>query len=483
MSKVAVIGSGPSGWAATQKLAELAVKVDIFSSDIEHDEISDIQSPSEPNPINRKLLNGSDYPYRLFPKGPTITQSKVEVTTSFARGGLSLVWGATMLPYSEIDIDDWCVLRSELEKGYEWVTARVPIAGRIDSLAKDFRPHLSHPPLLPSSRILNLLEKSSECCDDTFTIGSSRLAVYSVKNEREGCIYCSKCLTGCPIDVIWKAPEVDEAKTNYFTNLRVISIHKYAEKYQMKTIGKDGKETIYGDYDRIFLGAGPVESFRILAASQIVEPRATLLDSQTFFVPILLSLKYRSVEAETYTLSQVFCHLKEGFRTKSQLQIYDYSDDLISKVRAIVPLTSFLPTLFIKKLLQRLFVGIGYLNDKDSTKIHMEMDEDRNVFLKPLDVEMPTKNSVKSVVLAFRRKLSPFGLFPLYSLTKLALPGQGVHYGGWLPMGSGADSLGQPSGFTGIHVIDSSIFPSIPAGPITFTIMANAARIVEEIYT
>jgi hypothetical protein len=483
MSKVAVIGSGPSGWTATQKLAELAIRVDIFSSNVELDEISRINFPPESNPINRKLLNGSDYPYQLFPKGPAITQSKVDVTTSFARAGLSLVWGATMLPYSKIDIQDWCVPKSDLEKGYEWVTARVPIAGRIDSLAKDFRPYLSYPPLLPSSRILKLLERSRDCSDDTFTIGSSRLAVYSVKKEREGCIYCSKCLAGCPIDVIWKAPEVNAVKQNYFTDLRVISIHKFAEKYQLKTIGKDGKEIIYGGYDRVFLGAGPVESFRILAASGIVEPQTTLLDSQTFFVPILLSSKYRSLEVETYTLSQVFCHLKEGFRTKSQLQIYDYSDDLIPKVKTIVPLINFLPTLFIKKLLQRLFIGIGYLNDKDSTKIHMEIDENGNVFLEPLDVEKPAKKNVKFIVRAFRRKLSPFGLFPLYSLTKVALPGQGVHYGGWLPMGGGSDSLGQPSGFTGIHVIDSSILPSIPAGPITFTIMANAVRIVEEIYT
>jgi choline dehydrogenase-like flavoprotein len=47
-------------------------------------------------------------------------------------------------------------------------------------------------------------------------------------------------------------------------------------------------------------------------------------------------------------------------------------------------------------------------------------------------------------------------------------------------MGDTADLLGRPVGVERIHVIDSSVLPSIPAGAITFTIMANAVRIIDE---
>jgi choline dehydrogenase-like flavoprotein len=47
-------------------------------------------------------------------------------------------------------------------------------------------------------------------------------------------------------------------------------------------------------------------------------------------------------------------------------------------------------------------------------------------------------------------------------------------------MGKGSDLLGRPNGFQRIHVVDSSVLPSIAPGPITFTVMANAMRIAEE---
>jgi choline dehydrogenase-like flavoprotein len=39
------------------------------------------------------------------------------------------------------------------------------------------------------------------------------------------------------------------------------------------------------------------------------------------------------------------------------------------------------------------------------------------------------------------------------------------------------DVLGRPNGFRRIHVVDATIFPDIPSGPITLTVMANAYRI------
>jgi choline dehydrogenase-like flavoprotein len=39
------------------------------------------------------------------------------------------------------------------------------------------------------------------------------------------------------------------------------------------------------------------------------------------------------------------------------------------------------------------------------------------------------------------------------------------------------DRWGRPTGFDRVHVVDATVFPSIPSGPITFSVMANAHRI------
>jgi choline dehydrogenase-like flavoprotein len=65
---------------------------------------------------------------------------------------------------------------------------------------------------------------------------------------------------------------------------------------------------------------------------------------------------------------------------------------------------------------------------------------------------------------------------------RVGQPGRGFHTGGTFPMRSkpGAfetDVLGRPYGFSKVHLVDSSVFPSLPATTITLSVMANAHRI------
>ena len=42
------------------------------------------------------------------------------------------------------------------------------------------------------------------------------------------------------------------------------------------------------------------------------------------------------------------------------------------------------------------------------------------------------------------------------------------------------DLLGRPKGLKRVHVVDATVLPSVPASTITYTVMANAARIATE---
>ena len=63
--------------------------------------------------------------------------------------------------------------------------------------------------------------------------------------------------------------------------------------------------------------------------------------------------------------------------------------------------------------------------------------------------------------------------------------GQRYHFGGCFLDGphrtpTTTDPMGRLEGWDNIHLIDASVFPSVPATTFTLTIMANAHRIATE---
>ena len=478
--RVAVIGTGPAGWATTNKLASMGHKVTVFTTDIDANHASfDDQKLSE-NLKGAKLLHGSSYPYRDFPQGPLKFQSEVNLYSSFAFSGLSLVWGATMLPYADCDLKDWPISTKDLDSGYRFILGYIPVSGRFDALTKLYDPYFNQNPIYPSKRISKFLELMESEINDRVCVGSSRLAVQTTSSDKMGCNYCGQCLTGCPSKFIWFAPEIKSELVEYKRNLRVVSISEMDGKVSLDTVDYHGTSSTFLEFDKVFIGAGNIETFRILANSNLVPLEAINKDSATFFVPFLLSGKYRNPERHTNTLSQAFLRFVGKNTDVLHLQIYDYSDALISRVQRVLPFGMCIPEVILKFVLKRFFVGIGYLESKNSSEIKMSLDAAGNIHLTKSGRN--TRSIMKIVNQLLREFNKPFknaGLKPLFRFIQFALPGEGVHSGGWLKMGDACDSLGRPKGTINVHIVDSSTFPTIPAGAITFTVMANAVRIAE----
>jgi choline dehydrogenase-like flavoprotein len=91
--------------------------------------------------------------------------------------------------------------------------------------------------------------------------------------------------------------------------------------------------------------------------------------------------------------------------------------------------------------------------------------------------------TVKRRMLAAAPRLD---LWPVFRKTIFAGGAKSYHFGGTFPHGSTggtplcSDRVGRTGGFETIHLIDASVFPSVPATTFTFTIMANAHRIACE---
>lgn len=475
--RIAVVGAGPTGWATTRKLIDLGCEVTVIATDTKPDKLN--LGNESGKALNKKLLFGSDYPYRPFASGPGHYQSGVNVSSSFARAGLSLVWGATMLPYTSKDIEDWPIGISELATHYEYLGKHVPICGRSDALELSYLPILSRSPLLPSPRILSLIEKSN-ARNGRITVGTSRLAVETGIESKGGCHYCGLCLGGCPDYFIWSAPLIHSNLVSYELGFRAMELEMASDSVSINAIDSHGNKKHFAGFDKVFLATGPIESFRILSTSGLVGRTAVLKDSATFFVPFLTDPRLGSASDNNHALAQAFIRI-EGLGSKaSQIQVYEYSDDLIPRAKRALPLGMLVPDSFLKPLLSRLLVGIGYLHSSESREISMSLNENGNVELKAAGLSEPEqKKRIKELLRQVSKDLRGLGLLPIRSLIEFTKPGEGVHYGGWLPMGDKADILGTPNQAMNIHLVDSSIFPTIPAGAITFTAMANAVRIAE----
>ena len=96
-----------------------------------------------------------------------------------------------------------------------------------------------------------------------------------------------------------------------------------------------------------------------------------------------------------------------------------------------------------------------------------------------------TAAAVKRVTVRLAKAARLAGMMALTPLVRLNPLGSSFHCGGTFPMRGNpkegeTDVLGRPAGLCRVHLIDASVFPSIPASTITFSVMANAHRIASQ---
>lgn len=313
-------------------------------------------------------------------------------------------------------------------------------------------------------------------------MGLSRLAVETGTSDLPGCFYCNKCISGCKDGFIWTS--LNKINSDDFLNIRVLNVRESKDKVLVSGVDKSGNPVHDVSFDKIYIAAGSLESFRILATSGLVGTEAQLKDSATYFLPLLASRGLGSASSNSFALSQLFIKIFLSSQPYSnQFQLYEYSDDLLARAKEFSIIGRILPSFILRFALKRMLVAIGYLDGEQSPTIKMCLLDDGSIDLtlddSGVSLSQREKN-IKNSVSELRREILSLGMIPISILRINSKPGEGVHSGGWLSMGENANLLGVPNGCTNIHVVDSSVLPSIAAGPITFTVMANAMRIAKE---
>lgn len=518
-----VIGSGPSGVACAYALLHQGCPVTLLDAGLtlEPDRKEKLQQLQMAGPaswngpqaaflrngmkarlsgIPAKLAYGSSFPYRRLAAAAAVKQTAANLRSSYALGGFSNVWGSAVMPYHADDIRDWPFSVERLAPHYTAVFDFMPLAAKQDDLARRFPLYCrSFEALETGQQAKALLEDLEKHRDGLRKIGvefgNARLAVWARK-DANACAYCALCLYGCPYGLIYSSamtvPEL--ARFPKFRHLPGFHVQRVEEsstgvRIVSVPVSGGGEQVFMGE--RVYVACGVLQTTILLLRSLgLYGKPITVLDSQYFLLPVLRFKGTSGIREEAlHTLAQVFLEINDPTLSPYtiHLQIYTYNDLFELPLRsALGPLAKvFCPEFLVSRLM--LFQGLLHSTDSAQMQIELKRPQPGKEI-----VEVTGKQSAETgrVWQALIRKLFAarrmLGAVPLRPLARIAEPGRGDHTGGSFPMRShpGAletDIFGRLQGLKRIHVVDASVFPSVPATTITLTAMANAHRIGSEV--
>lgn len=488
-----VVGSGPSGVAAATALLDAGRPVTMLDIGREIEKTPGRAEKMGADPA-RKSTFGSSYPY-LTDREAGLIQKGTKCLSSGGKGGLSAVWGAAVLPFLDEEIADWPFPAADLHGHYQKAASLLGIAGAADGLAARFPFYApTVPPLKPSLQAQSVLShfngNETALKSHGFTFGQARHAVRSA-----ACEYDGSCLSGCARGAIWNAANAIEALKKragfeYHDGVRVLSIEERPDGVRLHAAREGASRTVF-DGDKIFLGCGPLATTRLVCGSFGSPADGLPLLSQPYFVlPLLLDRGVPGApEGRLHTLAQLFLELNDSDVSRHQvhLQIYGHNeviaDRLANAARWAGPFSGMVQRHFEPRLL----AIQGYLHSDEGTPVKMTAEgrgEDCKITISAGD-RSATRAAVKRVAAKIARHSGELGFNPLSFMLNLGRPGEGNHVGGSFPMKKTpatwqTDSLGRLHGHERVHLIDSSVLPSIPATTFTYAVMANASRIASE---
>jgi choline dehydrogenase-like flavoprotein len=507
-----VIGSGPAG--VSSALALLARGLEVTMLDFGFELEKDIQKKLNLfkhtgdrnilesfkytlNSVNHtKLSYGSDYSTRQNKYVQFITDKLVYCQPSLAKGGLSNVWGAFIDSYDTADTATWPISSRQLESYYKKILEFMPLASN-----KDYDPdpaQFSYHPSNQASHLLNLLSNNKDkLYSKGFEYGSARLAVKFEDQLNCLCIYCGMCQYGCPNSLIYSSRyTLKKLKENKnFTYLNDIFVHKLQEKNSeviIEAFKSNSEKKIRFNASQVFIACGSIFStILILNSLEKYSEPLYLEDSQHFMFPCLLFKKIKNVDKENlHTLCQLYLKFQNSniLKKPCHLQIYTYINLYQKEIKRIFgkfyPFVKF----FISPIISRLIVVQGFLHSQDSQKFSLQIKEtsQNKILVEVSTVDNPeTTLKIKQLMSYLFKCKKLLGFIPIKFLLKISKVGRSYHYGGSLQMKENpgtyeTDIFGKINGFRRLNIVDSSIFTSIPAKSITFSIMANAYRIASE---
>ena len=524
---IAIVGSGLAAISAAKCLISRGLKPTIIDcgNTLEEERSSLVEKLShlEPSDWNKsdisllaknptvhnkktfpqKLAFGSDFFYGKADQYQSVKCDGSIPPFSYAKGGFSAGWGAAVLPPDESDLSLWPIGIRELEPYFKKVLAETPYSGSNDDLSSVFPLFSEKVSTLKLSSgnkelLQDLLDYSSLCNEKNFLVGQSRLLVKAERDSNsDGCKYCGYCMSGCVYKYIYKASSVLEqlvssGQVDYFPNILVQKVSEDKRSVKVETLCITSHKTSILEFDKVLLAAGAVNTTRIVLRSKgLYDFSVRLLSTVTFVAPVF-RLKGANVDwPKVNTQPGIFLEFKNKKISNHWIhtQVSTPNELVLEKLGVNYDKNRLIQWLKLK-ILRHLIIVHGTIHSNYSDGYILTLKKTQKTGVDELHSSRENHHGsmrvIKSATWTLFNILRKVGCFLIIPAVKNSIKSGSFHVGGSLPMKHVPEKeletnvMGNPKGWSKIHVIDSSTFPSLPSTTIGLLAMANASRIASE---
>lgn len=413
---------------------------------------------------------------------------------SYALGGLANAWGGGVYRFSKDELAEFPYSYDDLSPYYDQLSELMRIQGADDDL--DFslgrEPRLQEPFALTSMATIlmnSYARRRAACHQAGFFLGRPRLALLTEAHRGRseykyfGDDFFSPRLSGLYSPYFTVKEMVEKGEINYEGGWVVRSFRESNDIVEVTCRAAKGgaQRTFYGR--SLLLGAGALNSARIALESYGDETaRLPIIENPISFVPAICPRHFCMAPNSPKRIGgeALVCFRHDDGRI-SFAAFYGLEGPLRADLWGDLPL----PIRGKFAALRHLIPSMGMFQ-----MFHEGYVSPRNrLFLKNGMLETGFEDLRYDH--DWERRLARFACsMGFYTHPKLIVrppAGSSIHYAGSLPMSKSSpnryetDAFGRLGHTHHVYVVDSAAFPTIPSKNLTFTIMAHAMRVADNV--
>lgn len=431
---------------------------------------------------------------------------------SFAQGGLAEAWTGGVYPLNDSDLKEFPFCYEELEPYYSDVAKEIGITGVRDDLIRFYPYHrnLMRPLDLDehSERLLSMYERHKMYLNRKlgFFLGRSRVATLSEDvGRRKCCKYSGRCIWGCPSQSLY-TPSITLQRCKEYENFKYMG-NIYVRHFRYDKTGRvtsvlgeslETNEVCEFEADKIVLAAGALSSSKIFLDSiykntgEVVKLRG-LMDNRQILVPFVnLRMIGQKHSPDTYQYHQIAMGI-EGGNGDGYVhgQITTLKTAMIHPIIQNIPLD--LRTAIF--LFRNVHAAIGVLNinlqdkrqDSNCVTLGIQSNSSDSVLKIRYSPRSDEKAAIRKTIKTVKKALLRLGCLVPPGMIHIRPMGASVHYAGTIPMCTTrkrfrVSKYCQSYDFDNLYIVDGAAFPVLPAKNLTFTLMANSARVADNVF-
>lgn len=513
-----IVGSGPAGVSAALKLeGPNTCMVDVGDEPSAHFPFSTLSEALAAGSVRGMLgehwqmLSNLTDPVQCHPKLRAeavqhvmqgepfqVVGEKGEVLVrgrgSFAAGGMANAWGAQLLRYTEDDLTeagDWPISASDLSRHYADLESYIGISGEMDDMSPFLGATDTLLPPIPTVPVADyMLEryaaKRGPRGISGLQIGHPRLAVLT-RPYRGRPAYDfgeTEFFTPAQGGIYNPRHTLSELRQRgqitYLGGHKLISFSEHDDyvEVEVEVVQSRQRKTLRARH--LLLACGAIQSARLVLLNRTQTGRSLpFIDHQPTLLPVFFPAKFgSSLRVKSFPI-QLIGSLRGNARS-DMISFYYPAGMLWSDLLPDIPLPMNIARTALAGMIGGMLVAQIWEASRPSAGNQMCVQVDGTVKIDYTD-RQPYSNL--SLLLAALRKL---GGLSLGRLATMPPPSWGFHHAGTLPMRLDPKPFethtdGRLWDSRRVRVIDGSVLPSLPAKNHSLTIMANSARIAEQV--